>query len=87
VNLKKRQVKLARVSHFRVIMFLPLPRPVGLRGYLGFWKVGAWVPESVGDDDAAELDDHVVEGRFGFGGVPPGPFPVVVRVGWVMSGG
>jgi hypothetical protein len=46
---------------------------------LGRWLGGllrAWAAKSRGDDDAAELDGHVVVGRFGLGGVPAGPSTV-----------
>ena len=37
--------------------------------------------KSGGDDDAAELDGHVVIGRFGLRGVPAGPSSVTGHVG------
>ena len=51
----------------------------GCEDGLGFLRGGllrAWAAKSRGDDDPAELDGHVVVGRFGLRGVPAGPSPV-----------
>src|SRR5689334_2326207 len=51
----------------------------GCEDGLGFLRGGllrAWAAKSGGDDDPAELDGHVVVGRFGLRGVPAGPSPV-----------
>ena len=59
-----------RVSHFLSIMFRRQPRLRGRPGFVGGGLLRAWAAKSGGDDDPAELDGHVVVGRFGFRGVP-----------------
>ena len=36
----------------------------------GLWLVDPWVLKTGGDDDAAQFDGRVLEGRLGLGGVP-----------------
>jgi hypothetical protein len=45
-------------------------------GFLRGGLLRAWAAKSGGDDDPAELDGHVVVGRFGLRGVPPRSRPV-----------
>src|SRR5215203_1140097 len=42
-------------------------------GFLRGGLLRTWAAKSGGDDDAAELDGHVVVGGFGLRGVPAGP--------------
>ena len=53
-------------------------------GFLRGGLLRAWAAKSCGDDGTAELDGHVVVGRFGLRGVPAGPSSVT---GHVVGGG
>ena len=57
-----------------------LPRRRGRPGFLAGWPAQAWGAKSGGDDDAPQLDGHVVVGGFGLRGVPAGPSPMTGHV-------
>ena len=72
---------LRKHHHPRLRGHLPCHDTINTGTFVGGSRLRAWAAKSGGDDDPAELDGHVVVGRFGLRGVPAGPGPVTGHVG------